>query len=84
MRGSQGKGIFEVSEDDLDDDLEDGEVRIASWDATIADAFAAAELLIKKGDPIGPRMMEAAKVALERARGDRTKLLRDVCDQRLS
>jgi hypothetical protein len=31
--------MIDPEDDDLEDDLEDGEARIASWDATIADLF---------------------------------------------
>ncbi|HEY8005696.1 MAG TPA: hypothetical protein VIE66_02565 [Methylocella sp.] len=49
-------------------------------DKTIAQLFEYATKL-KSDSPEARVMMETAKIAETRAGGDRTKLLRDVCDQ---
>jgi hypothetical protein len=66
---------------EMDDD-DEGLIKINTNLATVADLFAHAAYLLKKGDAKErARMMEAAKVAEERAGVDRTKRLRDVSDQ---
>lgn len=61
---------------------EEDEVLVSSKYATVADLFGHGEWLISNGRAEeGRRTLEMAKVALERAGGDRTKRLRDVSDQ---
>jgi hypothetical protein len=67
---------------DATTDDEDDEVKVDQNYATVADLFSHAAWLLKKGHvEEGRQHMKAAKVALARAGGDRTKLLGDVCDQ---
>ena len=57
---------------------------ISSDEATIDDAFEAAQLMIEEGNTGQGVQLLRAEIALVRAEGDRTKRLIDVCDQRFN
>ena len=58
---------------------------ISSDEATIDDAFEAAQLMIEEGNTgHGLQLLRAAEIALVLADGDRSKLFIDVCDQRFN